>query len=183
MTTQTRCALVTGAISSIGQATAELLATTQASTASARRRTAPRRRSTRCTQAQGPFLLPGRLAPAMAARNWERVVNVTRMIAYLGMADAALYGSSKTALQLLTQAWAAEYGPSGVNVNSVAPSLIRTPGTAPMADAVEQIGETVPAGRVGTPDEVAAAVAYLVSEQAAYVNGTTLAVDGGRVAV
>jgi NAD(P)-dependent dehydrogenase (short-subunit alcohol dehydrogenase family) len=99
------------------------------------------------------------------------------------MADAALYGSSKTALQLLTQAWAAEYGPSGVNVNSVAPGLIRTPGTAPMADAVEQIGETVPAGRVGTPDEVAAAVAYLVSEQAAYVNGTTLAVDGRRVAV
>jgi NAD(P)-dependent dehydrogenase (short-subunit alcohol dehydrogenase family) len=135
------------------------------------------------TNVKGPFLLTGRLAPAMAARKWGRVVNITTMVAYLGMAGAAMYGSSKAALQLLTQAWAAEFGPSGVTVNSVAPGPIRTPGTAPMGDAVEQLGQTVPAGRAGAADEVAAAIAYLVSEQAGYVNGATLAVDGGRAAV
>jgi NAD(P)-dependent dehydrogenase (short-subunit alcohol dehydrogenase family) len=119
----------------------------------------------------------------MANRQWGRIVNITTMVAYLGMPGAALYGSSKAALQLLTQAWAAEFGPSGVTVNAVAPGPIRTPGTEGMGEALEQLGKTVPAGRVGTPAEVAAAVAFLVSEEAAYVNGATVSVDGGRAAI
>jgi NAD(P)-dependent dehydrogenase (short-subunit alcohol dehydrogenase family) len=94
-----------------------------------------------------------------------------------------MYGSSKAAIQLLTQAWAGEFGPNGLTVNAVAPGPIRTPGTESMGEALEQLGKTVPAGRVGTPADVAAAVAFLISEEAAYVNGATLAVDGGRVAV
>jgi NAD(P)-dependent dehydrogenase (short-subunit alcohol dehydrogenase family) len=132
---------------------------------------------------RAPYFLAGRLAPAMAKRKWGRIVNITTMVAYRGMAGAALYGSSKAALQLLTQAWAAEFGPSGVTVNAVAPGPIRTPGTEGMGEALEQLGKSVPAGRVGTPAEVAAAVKFLVSEEAAYVNGATLSVDGGRVAV
>jgi len=135
------------------------------------------------TNVKAPLLLTGRLAPAMAERGWGRIVNITTMVAYIGMAGAALYGSSKAALQLLTQAWAAEYGPAGVTVNSIAPGPVRTPGTAGMGDALEQIGKTVPAGRVATPAEIAAAAAFLTSEAASYVNGATLAVDGGRVAV
>jgi len=135
------------------------------------------------TNVKAPFLLTGSLAPAMVKRGWGRIVNITTMVAYIGMAGAALYGSSKAALQLLTQAWAAEYGPAGVTVNTIAPGPVRTPGTAGMGDALEQIGKTVPAGRVGTPAEIAAAAVFLTSEGASYVNGATLAVDGGRVAV
>jgi NAD(P)-dependent dehydrogenase (short-subunit alcohol dehydrogenase family) len=132
---------------------------------------------------KGPFLLTGRLAPGMMGRRWGRVVNITTAVAYVGMAGAALYGSSKAALQLLTQAWAAEFGSAGVTVNSVSPGPIRTPGTAGMGEVLDHVAKTLPAGRVGTAEEVAAAVGFLVSEQAGYVNGTTLAVDGGRIAV
>jgi len=135
------------------------------------------------TNVKAPLLLTGRLAPGMVARGWGRIVNVTTMVAYIGMAGAALYGSSKAALQLLTQAWAAEYGPAGVTVNAIAPGPVRTPGTAGMGDALDQLGKTVPAGRVGTPAEIAAAAIFLASEGASYVNGTTISVDGGRVAV
>jgi len=135
------------------------------------------------TNVKGPFLLTGRLAQGMMERKWGRVVNITTAVAYVGMAGAALYGSSKAALQLLTQAWAAEFGAAGVTVNSVSPGPIRTPGTAGMGEVLDYVAKTLPAGRVGTAEEVAHAVGFLVSDQAAYVNGTTLAVDGGRVAV
>jgi NAD(P)-dependent dehydrogenase (short-subunit alcohol dehydrogenase family) len=135
------------------------------------------------TNVKAPFLLTARLAPAMVKRGWGRIVNITTMVAYIGMNGAALYGSSKAALQLLTQAWAAEYGPAGVTANTLAPGPVRTPGTAGMGEALDQIGKTVPAGRVGTPAEIAAAAVFLASEGASYVNGATLAVDGGRVAV
>jgi len=135
------------------------------------------------TNVKAPLLLTARLGPGMAKRGWGRVVNITTMVAHIGMAGAALYGSSKAALQLLTQAWAAEYGPSGVTVNAISPGPVRTPGTAGMGDALDQLGKTVPAGRVGTPAEIAAAAVFLASEGASYVNGATIAVDGGRVAV
>jgi NAD(P)-dependent dehydrogenase (short-subunit alcohol dehydrogenase family) len=135
------------------------------------------------TNVKAPLLLTAGLAPNMVARGWGRIINVTTMVAYIGMAGAALYGSSKAALQLLTQAWAAEYGAAGVTANSIAPGPVRTPGTAGMGDALDQIGKTVPAGRVGTPAEIAAVAAFLVSDAASYVNGATVAVDGGRVAV
>jgi NAD(P)-dependent dehydrogenase (short-subunit alcohol dehydrogenase family) len=82
------------------------------------------------------------------------------------MTGAALYGSSKAALQLLTQAWAAEYGGSGVTANAIAPGPVRTPGTAGMGEALDQLGKTVPAGRVGMPAEIAAAAVFLASEGA-----------------
>jgi NAD(P)-dependent dehydrogenase (short-subunit alcohol dehydrogenase family) len=135
------------------------------------------------TNVKAPFLLTAHLAPGMASRGWGRIVNVTTMVAYIGMTGAALYGSSKAALQLLTQAWAAEYGGSGVTANAIAPGPVRTPGTAGMGEALDQLGKTVPAGRVGMPAEIAAAAVFLASEGAGYVNGATLAVDGGRVAV
>lgn len=129
-----------------------------------------------------PFFLTAALAPRMAARGWGRIVNVTTMVAHFGMAGAALYGSSKAALQLLTQAWAAEFGAHGVTVNAVAPGPTRTPGAARFGDAIDQLARANPAGRAALPAEIAAAVLYLASPEAGFVNGATLAIDGGRTA-
>jgi NAD(P)-dependent dehydrogenase (short-subunit alcohol dehydrogenase family) len=95
----------------------------------------------------------------------------------------ALYGSSKAALVLLTKAWAAEYGPSGVRVNAVGPGPTRTEGTAPMGEALDQLAAATPHGKPGTPDDIAAAITYLTTDDAAYVHGAILPVDGGRTAV
>ena len=135
------------------------------------------------TNVTGPFFLTAALAPAMAERGRGKIINITTMVAHFGMAGAALYGASKAALRLLTQAWASEYGPRGVNVNAIAPGPIRTPGTDAMGDGLAQIAKTVPAGRAGEPEDVAAAAVYLASDESGYVNGATLAVDGGRAAV
>ncbi|HKC29250.1 MAG TPA: SDR family oxidoreductase [Jatrophihabitans sp.] len=132
---------------------------------------------------KAPFFLVAELAPAMADRGHGAIVNITTMVAQYGQAGMALYGSSKAALTLLTKSWAAEYGPAGVRVNAVSPGPTRTEGTAPMGDALDQLAATTPAGRPGLPEEIARAVTYLASNDAAYVHGAVLPVDGGRIAV
>ncbi|MEU5272333.1 SDR family oxidoreductase [Streptomyces hygroscopicus] len=129
---------------------------------------------------RAPFLLVGELAPAMAARGHGAIVNVLTMAARFGMAGLALYGSSKAALTLLTKAWAAEFGPSGVRVNAVSPGPTRTEGTRPLGDQVDQLAALAPAGRPAVPEEIAAAITYLVGEGATFVQGAVLDVDGGR---
>jgi NAD(P)-dependent dehydrogenase (short-subunit alcohol dehydrogenase family) len=130
-----------------------------------------------------PFFLVAELAPAMASRGKGAIVNITTMVAQYGQASMALYGSSKAALVLLTKSWAAEYGPAGVRVNAVSPGPTRTEGTAPMGDALDNLAATTPAGRPGLPEEIASAVAYLASDDASFVHGALLPVDGGRIAV
>ncbi|MEU4286646.1 SDR family oxidoreductase [Kribbella sp. NPDC026596] len=95
----------------------------------------------------------------------------------------ALYGSSKAALQLLTKSWAAEFGPAGVRVNAVSPGPTRTEGTAVLGDNLDGLAGTTPLRRVGTPAEVAAGIVFLASDEAALIHGTTLPIDGGRLAV
>ena len=130
-----------------------------------------------------PFFLVAELVPAMAARGKGAIINVTTMVAQFGQAGMALYGSSKASLVLLTKAWAAEYGPSGVRVNAVSPGPTRTEGTAAMGEALDQLAATTPHGRPGLPEDIAAAITYLASDDAAYVHGAILPVDGGRMAV
>jgi NAD(P)-dependent dehydrogenase (short-subunit alcohol dehydrogenase family) len=132
---------------------------------------------------RAPFLLTGALAPRMAANGGGAIVNITTMVASFGAPGMALYGSTKAALELLTKAWAAEYGPKGVRVNAIAPGPTRTPGTEPMGDALDQLAATLPLGRPATAQEIANAALFLGSEEASYVNGAVLAVDGGRTAV
>jgi NAD(P)-dependent dehydrogenase (short-subunit alcohol dehydrogenase family) len=105
------------------------------------------------------------------------------MVAYYGQAQMALYGSSKAALMLLTKAWAAEYGPAGVRVNAVSPGATRTEGTAPMGSALDDLASTIPHGRPATPEEIAPAVTFLASDEASFIHGAVLPVDGGRIAV
>jgi NAD(P)-dependent dehydrogenase (short-subunit alcohol dehydrogenase family) len=132
---------------------------------------------------KAPFFLTGAFAPRMAANGGGAVVNITTMVASFGIPGMALYGSTKAALTLLTKAWAAEYGPEGVRVNAVAPGPTRTPGTEPMGDELDQLATTVPLGRPATAEEIANAALFLGSDEASYINGAVLAVDGGRTAV
>jgi NAD(P)-dependent dehydrogenase (short-subunit alcohol dehydrogenase family) len=130
-----------------------------------------------------PFFLVAELAPAMAERGWGSVVNVSTMVASFGQGGMAMYGASRAALELLTKAWAAEYGPSGVRVNAVAPGPTRTAlMEAVPEEMVSQLAALAPAGRVARPEELAAAIVFLASDDASFVHGVTLAVDGGRVA-
>jgi NAD(P)-dependent dehydrogenase (short-subunit alcohol dehydrogenase family) len=130
-----------------------------------------------------PFELTGALAPGMAARGSGAVINVSTMVASFGLPGLAAYGASKAAVELLTKAWAAEYGPKGVRVNAVAPGPTRTPGTDAMGDGLEQLATTLPLGRPADADEIARTIVFLASDDASFVNGAVLAVDGGRTAV
>lgn len=129
-----------------------------------------------------PFFLVAELAPAMAERGAGAIVNVSTMVAEFGAAGMALYGSSKAAMNLLTKAWAAEYGPRGVRVNAVAPGPTRTEGTQSMGEALDNLAALAPAGRPAAPDEIAAAITYLATDGASFVHGAVLPVDGGRTA-
>lgn len=132
---------------------------------------------------RAPFLLVGALAPLMVANGSGAIVNVSTMVANFGMPGMALYGSTKAALQLLTKAWAAEFGPHGVRVNAVSPGPTRTEGTVEMGDGLDQLAATTPAGRPGTADDIADAIVFLVSDAAQHIHGAILPVDGGRLAV
>ena len=134
------------------------------------------------------FLLTGAVAPGMAERGWGRIINVSSVSGQRGQfrrPGLALYGATKAALEQLTRAWAAEYGPRGVAVNCVAPGPTRSPFTDKNlgladADTRERAASTIPAGRVGVPEDVAAAVLFLAGEEAGYVQGVVLNVDGGH---
>jgi NAD(P)-dependent dehydrogenase (short-subunit alcohol dehydrogenase family) len=132
---------------------------------------------------RAPFFLVAALAPAMAERGSGAIVNVSTMVATNGMAQMAVYGSSKAALQLLTKSWAAEFAAAGVRVNAVSPGPTRTEGTAALGDNLDGLAATTPLNRVGRPEEVAAAIVWLASDAASLVHGAVLPVDGGRLAV
>lgn len=111
-----------------------------------------------------------------------RIVNVSSVVALRGNAGQANYVAAKAGLVGLTKALAREYGGRGVTVNAVAPGFIASDMTDALPEDVRQrYLQEIPAGRFGTPGDVAHAVAFLVSREAGYVNGQTLAVDGGMV--
>ncbi len=129
-----------------------------------------------------PYFLVAALAPAMAKRGTGAIVNVSTMVAQFGLDGMALYGSSKAALELLTKAWAAEFGPKGVRVNAVSPGPTRTEGSARMGDALDELASVAPAGRPASSQEIASAIVFLASDEASFIHGAVLAVDGGRAA-
>jgi NAD(P)-dependent dehydrogenase (short-subunit alcohol dehydrogenase family) len=131
---------------------------------------------------RAPFFLTAAIAPRMADNGGGSIVNVSTMVAELGLAGTALYGASKAALILLTKAWAAEYSGRGVRVNAVSPGPTRTPGAEQMGGALDQLAATVPLKRPATVEEVASVILFLASDEASYVTGATFAVDGGRTA-
>jgi NAD(P)-dependent dehydrogenase (short-subunit alcohol dehydrogenase family) len=135
------------------------------------------------TNVKGPYLLTGLVAKEMADRGAGKVVSVTTMTTAVGVPGVGAYSASKAALASLTQTWAAELGPRGVNVNAVAPGPIPTPMTAAINDAQEEFASHSPAGRRGRPEDIANAVLFLASDEADYIHGVELMVDGGYVIV
>lgn len=129
-----------------------------------------------------PFLLTGALAPAMAQRGHGGVVNIGSITGLIGGDKSALYNSTKAAVHSLTKSWAAEYGPSGVRVNAVAPGPIATERAAEAVDHVAPVLARIPSRRMSTPEEVAAAVVFLAGDNAANIHGAVLSVDGGWAA-
>jgi NAD(P)-dependent dehydrogenase (short-subunit alcohol dehydrogenase family) len=129
-----------------------------------------------------PFLLTGLLAPAMAERGKGAVVNIGSVAGLRGASGSAVYSATKAVVHSLTRSWAAEYGPTGVRINAVAPGPIATERALEFADHVAPVLERIPSRRMSTPDEVAASVVFLASDDSANVHGATLSVDGGWAA-
>ena len=114
------------------------------------------------------------------------IVNISSGAAFLGQPRALGYSASKGAVKMLTQSMAADLGADGIRVNSVAPGVIVTPMTdVTRADPerLQRFMVRIPSGRLGQPQEVANAVVFLASDRASYINGVTLPVDGGTLAV
>ena len=112
----------------------------------------------------------------MLAARWGRIVNVSSVVAERANPGQANYAAAKAGMLGLTRTVAREMARKGITCNAVTPGVIETDMTG--EGVADRPGRGVPAGRVGQPEEVAAAVAFLCSEEAAYVNGATLAVDG-----
>jgi 3-oxoacyl-[acyl-carrier protein] reductase len=118
----------------------------------------------------------------MLRSGWGRIVNVSSVVGLMGNVGQANYVAAKAGLIGLTKALAREYAGKGVTVNAVAPGFIESDMTEGLSPALKAgYLQQIPVGRFGRPEEVAAAIAYLVSDDAAYVNGQTLTIDGGMV--
>ena len=131
------------------------------------------------TNVRAPHVIVAELAPAMAERGSGVIVNVGSWMSRVGVPFGAIYTASKAALEQMTRTWAAEFGPSGVNVNTVAPGATSTPGNAESADVLAAMTAGTVAGRPVRPVDIAFAVRYLASDEASFVHGTVLDVDGG----
>jgi 3-oxoacyl-[acyl-carrier protein] reductase len=121
-----------------------------------------------------PLMLP------MLRTRWGRVINISSVAAVAGNKGQVNYAAAKGALHSATKALSLEVASRGVTVNAVAPGIIESP----MADAVfdaQAIAQLVPAKRAGTPDEVAALVAFLASDDANYISGQVISINGGMV--
>jgi NAD(P)-dependent dehydrogenase (short-subunit alcohol dehydrogenase family) len=118
-----------------------------------------------------------------AARGRGAIVNIGSINGLVGMAGSALYSATKATIHSLTKSWAAEYGPRGVRVNTVAPGPTRTRRNEEIAEHLGPIIARAPSRRLSTTDEVGEAVLYLASDAASNVHAATLSVDGGWAAV
>jgi 3-oxoacyl-[acyl-carrier protein] reductase len=135
------------------------------------------------TNERGAFLCARAALRSMLRGKWGRVVNMSSAVALHGNPGQTVYAASKTALLGLTRSLAREVGAKGITVNAVCPGLVDTDMTSHLDDRARAyyIDQT-PIGRTATFDEVSAVVRFLMSEEASYVNGAVIAVDGGLTA-
>ena len=127
------------------------------------------------------YFLVAAFAPGMVTRGKGSIINLSSMAGQIGLAGGAAYGATKGALSSLTRAWAAEFSPSGVRVNAIAPGPVHTGGAAP--ERIDALGNTTAFKRAANVEEIAEVVSFLASPRASYVTGAIIAIDGGRTAI
>lgn len=132
------------------------------------------------TNLKGAFLCTKAASKAMMKKRWGRIINITSVIGFSGNGGQANYASAKAGLVGLAKSLAREYASREITVNCVAPGYIQTDMTAALnAEAQEKIQSEIPMGTLGTPEDVAAAVVFLASDEARYITGQTIHVNGG----
>jgi len=126
------------------------------------------------------FRLTRAAVKTMMRRRWGRIIGISSVVGFIGNPGQGNYTASKAGLAGMMKSVAAEYAKRGVTANCIAPGIIASAMVDKLNDKQrESIVARVPAGRLGTPDDVAAAVVYIASEEAAYVTGQTIHVNGG----
>jgi len=130
---------------------------------------------------RAPYFLVAVLAPKMAARGSGSIINIGSQAGHIGMPGGAAYGGTKGALASMTRAWAAEFSPAGVRVNTVVSGPVCTP--IQSAEQSEAVGATTIMARPAQPDEIASVIVFLASPKASYITGAVIAADGGRTAI
>jgi len=129
---------------------------------------------------RGPYLLTKEVLPDMLAAGWGRVINITSSSVQSGSPMQGHYVSSKGGLMGMTKALGLEFAASGVTFNMVPPGFIDTPMLRAAPIDADAFAQTLPMKRIGKPEDIAAACAYLASEEASYITGQTISTNGGR---
>jgi len=134
------------------------------------------------TNLTSAYLCTQQVIGSMLKQRWGRIINVTSIFGQTGQAGQANYAASKAGLIGLTMAIAREVGSRNITCNAIAPGFIETAMTAGIADDLKKEAlKMIPLGRIGTPEDVAAAVAFLASEESSYITGHILNVNGGML--
>jgi 2-hydroxycyclohexanecarboxyl-CoA dehydrogenase len=129
---------------------------------------------------RGPFLVTREIMPDMAAAGWGRVINITSSSVQSGSFGQGHYVASKGGLMGMTKALALEFASTGITINMVPPGFIDTPMLRAAPIDADAFAKTLPMKRIGQPEDIAAACAYLASEEASYITGQTISTNGGR---
>jgi 3-oxoacyl-[acyl-carrier protein] reductase len=132
------------------------------------------------TNLKAAFLLAKAVAPGMRQRRWGRIVNIASVAAQTGgIAGSAAYAASKGGMVALTKTLARDLAPDGITVNAIAPGQIETDMGHVPPERLQQLLSQIPLGRIGVPEDIAYATLFLCSEEAGYITGGTLDVNGG----
>ncbi len=132
------------------------------------------------TNLRGSFLMMKAVSRQMMKQRYGRIVNLSSVVGLLGNAGQVNYAASKGGVVSMTKSFAKEVASRNITVNAIAPGFIETDMTKAMTEAaIASAAAAIPAGRMGIPQDVAQAAVFFASEQAAYVTGQVLAVDGG----